>query len=351
MTVASDWRRWLPAAVLLAAASVDLAYGKEASIVVTLVFSPFVAAAVDTPRRTAFFAVAAVVAAVALGWPDGTLGTSPHAVRVAAVAAGGALSVSLAVARTRNEDRLRAMTRVADVTQRAILYPLPRQAGGARIAGRYVSADSDAQVGGDFYEVTDTPFGLRLVVGDVRGNGLDAVRLATVLLGEFRSRAHTEPDLAAVAAAVDAAGARHVTTSNRQEDFATAVLAELGDGALRLVSCGHPQPLLLRHGRVSAVTAPAGLPLCLGAGGAPAVAQVGAGDRLVFFSDGAFEGRDSRGDQFDLAASVRAHAGAALDDFVAKVFEDLERHCAGGLQDDVVIVAVEPDAGDGPLPT
>lgn len=336
------WRRWLPLAVLVAATATDLAYGKDASLLVPLVFAAFVAAAFESARATAAYAAAAVVLAIALGWPDGTIGTSPHVGRVLAVVVGAALSVSLAAARARNDARLRAVTRVADAAQLAILHPLPSRVGDVRIAGRYCSADTAASVGGDFYDVRETPYGVRLVVGDVRGKGLDAVRLAAVLLGEFRSRAFTDPDLASVARAVDAAGARHVAATGRMEDFATAALAELREGTLRLVLCGHPAPLLDRNGAVFPVASPAGLPLCLGGDWSASSTPVSSGDRLVFFSDGAFEGRDADGAQFDLAASVRARHATALDDFVAAVFQDLQRHCAHGIQDDVVVVAIEP---------
>jgi sigma-B regulation protein RsbU (phosphoserine phosphatase) len=52
----------------------------------------------------------------------------------------------------------------------------------------YHSAAEQAAVGGDLYEVLDSPWGVRLLVGDVRGKGLDAVRLANRVLGCFRAR-------------------------------------------------------------------------------------------------------------------------------------------------------------------
>jgi len=43
----------------------------------------------------------------------------------------------------------------------------------------------------NFHDVTDTPFGLRLIIGDSKGCGLPAARLATATLAGFRETAHT----------------------------------------------------------------------------------------------------------------------------------------------------------------
>jgi phosphoserine phosphatase RsbU/P len=80
---------------------------------------------------------------------------------------------------------------------------------------------------------------VRLLVGDVRGKGLDAVRLAGVVLGSFRDAAQDRPDLAQVAAALD----RSVTRAIGLEDFVTAVLVQVAtDGSAIVLNCGHPAP-------------------------------------------------------------------------------------------------------------
>jgi phosphoserine phosphatase RsbU/P len=52
---------------------------------------------------------------------------------------------------------------------------------------RYLWASEDALVGGDFYDVAVTRQGLRVVVGDVKGKGLEAVQLAALVLASFRA--------------------------------------------------------------------------------------------------------------------------------------------------------------------
>jgi phosphoserine phosphatase RsbU/P len=332
--------RWIAVATTLLAATVDLLFGVEASLIVPLVFGPFVASALGSVRDTAGVAVMATSVAVILGWMDETIGTSPHAVRVASVVVGGMMAVWLAKNRIAREQQLRAVTRVAEVAQQTVLHELPATIRRVGLAARYLSASSEAQIGGDFYDALETPWGLRLVVGDVRGKGLDAVRLASALLGEFRSRANSEPELTAVVKSVDAAGSR--ASDNAGEDFATALFVQLDGDLLTIIRCGHPLPLLAQGRAVHPVATSPSLPLCLGTEASSDEVRLAPGSRILFFSDGAFEGRDAKGDYFDLQSSFARHAGtphlgAVLDAIVV----DLDRHCDGGISDDVVLLIAE----------
>ncbi len=109
----------------------------------------------------------------------------------------------------------------------------------------YLAAAAEARVGGDLYEVTRTQFGIRLIVGDVRGKGLDAVEIAADVLGVFREVAHEVYTLAEVARRIDASLARRPAAP--LEEFVTAVLAEIDPaaGSLTIYNCGHPPPLVL----------------------------------------------------------------------------------------------------------
>ena len=79
----------------------------------------------------------------------------------------------------------------------------------------------------------------RWLVGDTRGKGLAAVRLASVAATSFRDAcARPGLSLTEVARAVDLS----VTLAAGEEDFVTAVFAELDPrGWLQLVNCGHPR--------------------------------------------------------------------------------------------------------------
>lgn len=338
--------RWIAVGTTVLAAAVDLLYGTEASLIVPLVFGPFVASALASVRDTVVVAVTASFLAVVLAWPDGTVGTSPHLVRTASVALGGGLAVWLALQRTAREEKLRAVTRVAEVAQQTILHPLPPEMRGVRLAGRYLSASAEAQVGGDFYEAIETPWGVRLVVGDVRGKGLGAVRLAAVILGEFRSRAGSEPCLGGLARLVDAAGSRLSDESG--EDFATALFIQFQTDAASIVRSGHPFPLLATRQEVSPIDTAPSLPLCLGTEGSVEEVPLPSGARILCYSDGAFEGRDAQNVEFDLQSSFARHAGASdVNAVLEAILADLDRHCEGGISDDVVLVIAETTRVDG----
>ena len=97
--------------------------------------------------------------------------------------------------RARQADRIVELSRLAAVAQAAVLRPLGPQVGPLAVAGRYISASAAADIGGDLYEALDTPYGVRMIIGDVRGKGLDAVRLASIVLGSYRHVAFERADL------------------------------------------------------------------------------------------------------------------------------------------------------------
>ena len=113
--------------------------------------------------------------------------------------------------RLRTQRAYDEVRQIAEVTQRVLLRPVPARIGSVVTAVEYLSAASGAQIGGDFYEIIETPYGVRAILGDMRGNGLDAVSGAAALLGAFREAGAVEPALEAVAGRLDAALARHAS--------------------------------------------------------------------------------------------------------------------------------------------
>jgi len=69
------------------------------------------------------------------------------------------LAVASARVRGNREERLRRMTLIAATAQQALLSSLPSAIGGLAMASRYLSATSEALVGGDLCEVAPTPWG------------------------------------------------------------------------------------------------------------------------------------------------------------------------------------------------
>jgi serine phosphatase RsbU (regulator of sigma subunit)/anti-sigma regulatory factor (Ser/Thr protein kinase) len=250
-----------------------------------------------------------------------------------------ALAVETVTAFAAQEGRLEAVTRVADAAQRAILPSPPAAIGGLSLAARYVSATAEALVGGDLYEVVRRPGAVRLLIGDVRGKGLEAVRNATIVLGEFRAAAEDIDDLVAVAVQLDRRLSGHLDL----EDFVTALVAEIADdGAFTLVSCGHPPALLISAAGIVTVDVPFALPLGLGTAPFSVTGRLEPGDRLLLYTDGLVEARGAEGAFPDVTALVQplrteADLGKALDG----VLDAVGAWTGDGLGDDLALLAVE----------
>lgn len=281
-----------------------------------------------------------------LGGVNGIAGTFGHGMELLVVLMGSALAVTVSHQRERAQRSLTTMRRIAQTVQRAIIPPLPRVLGGVRVAAEYQSATADALIGGDFYEVEDTKHGVRLLLGDVRGKGLPAVRLATKAVGSFATAAHLEPALCGVIKAMETTLRSHLG----DEEFITAVAAEFsGDTIVSIVNCGHRPPLRLSDGTVEPLT-PLAETLPLGFDDEPVTARydLPPGSQVLLYTDGLIEARDRQGQMFPLVETCRALPPAATPhEVVDGLFQALRRHTGGQLHDDVAILVAEPDTVAG----
>jgi phosphoserine phosphatase RsbU/P len=252
-----------------------------------------------------------------------------------------AFAVGNAALRTAAQRRLSQARAVARVAQSALLREVPPTVTAGRLASRYVSAAAEARVGGDLLEVVPDAACPRWLIGDTRGKGLPAVRLASAAMTSFRD-ACAQPGLALteVARAVD----RSVTRAAGEEDFVTAVFAELDPrGWLQLVMCGHPPPLrLTADGDLRALTPRAyATPLGLHPDIQPSTFSVSAGDRLLFYTDGLLEARDRAGRYFRLEDCLDTLRHPDLQAAVDGLLDRLLVHAGRKLDDDVALLLLE----------
>jgi phosphoserine phosphatase RsbU/P len=250
-------------------------------------------------------------------------------------------AVANSALRTAAQRRLSQVRAVARVAQSALLREVPATVTAGRLASRYVSAAAEARVGGDLLEVVSEGGHPRWLIGDTRGKGLPAVRLAGVAMTSFRD-ACTQPGLSLpeIARVVD----RSVARAAGDEDFVTALFAEFDPrGWLELVICGHPTPLRLTADGDMQPLSPAAYatPLGLHPDIRPSTFTVGVGDRLIFYTDGLLEARDRAGRYFRLDGCVDALRRPNLEEAADELLDRLVAHTGRKLDDDVAVLLFE----------
>ena len=231
----------------------------------------------------------------------------------------------------------------------AAVRRLPPYCGSVRVEARYLPATPGAVMGGDLYEVVDTPFGVRAVIGDVAGHGPDAAMWAAEVLGAFRELAQHESGVAGITFRIDAFLAGHAEPHG--ESYATAALVQIApDGsAAELVTCGHHAPLTLRDGCViepceSGRLLPLGLQELDGTCPAGSTwIPLRPGDALFFFTDGILEARSPEGVPYPFAERVARLARADPAAFLDLLQADLLDHTAGPPDDDVALLYLRPE--------
>lgn len=260
----------------------------------------------------------------------------------------------------------------AGAAQSVVLRPLPARVDGLATAAVQLSADRHARVGGDLYEVVSTEYGVRVVIGDVRGHGLGAFATVAAVLGSFREAAHDEAELGSVLRRLDRALARHFRDRAMAEhpssglppsmapdeprpvleDFVTVLLLEIGrDGQVRALNCGHPWPYLLGGDRVELLDRAEPLPP-LGPFPLPAelptadCGPFGPGQTLFLHTDGVEDGRDAEGRFFPLPetlAQVVRNRPVSPHAVLGAVLGQLLRHTGGTPADDVAVLVLHND--------
>ncbi len=231
-------------------------------------------------------------------------------------------------------------SRIAEELQRSLLPAELPPAESISSAVRYLPGSTEADVGGDWYDLVAVgPGRFGGGVGDVAGKGV----LAASQMGQLRTalRAHTLEGLspAAVLDRLDA------LVRAGPDLFATVVAfdVDLGSGRCRYSSAGHPPPLLVRQdGSVLPLDGAGSVPL--GVGTSPRLAEatvdVGPTETLFFYTDGLVERPSQPFDRgFEqLLASLATHAGAEPPELVDAVLDELVD--ADDRPDDIAVLAL-----------
>ncbi|MGW3244062.1 PP2C family protein-serine/threonine phosphatase [Streptomyces sp. NPDC001070] len=341
-------------ALILVITVVDILSPPDVHLGPFLVAPPAITASFAGPRTTAMVGGVAVVAQIVVAGARTTPLDLNHSAQIATLALMSVLATFFSHLREKHETQVTRLRSVAETAQRVLLRPIPRRIGPLRIASVYLAAEAEAQIGGDLYAAVRTDSGTRLIVGDVRGKGLEAVKEAALTLGAFRAVAHRQAKLPDLVAWLEQAISSELTApaeatppAEEAESFVTAVVADIPDDepVVRLVTCGHPPPLLLRDGRVTALEMPEPAPplgLTHLAGGELAVGlfAFAPGDTLLLYTDGVIEARDAAGTFYPLTGRLAGQPSGDPDALVERLCTDLLAYAGGCLGDDAAFLAI-----------
>lgn len=309
--------------------------------------APALAAALWTVVPTILLGAFCLLVMIGLSLVYSDLGTPYTGAAIVAVTLAAAYASHL---RLEREEMLFQVRLVADAAQKVLLRPLPRRIQDVEIESLYLAAQEQARIGGDFYEAADTPYGVRLLIGDVRGKGLQAVGAASAVINCFRENAYDQPDLRSIIRRLETSIARHslaIPAPDQPEHFATALIAEIpnGGGQVRILNCGHPPPLLVQNGKIrvlesSMPSPPLNLATLLGDHYIVDTVNFCDGDQLLLYTDGVTETRDRDGTFFPLPEWMRQLGPAPPRELLDRLHRDLLHYSGGRLDDDIAALAI-----------
>ena len=263
--------------------------------------------------------------------------------RQLAVLAGGMLAAKNAYTDEFLQARRGAPMSLSAEVQWSLLPPMTMTTPQVALAGILEPA---YDVAGDSFDYAINGNVLHLAVIDAMGHGLNAAMLATLAIGAYRHARRADVGLADLYGLMDAV----IEQQFGAEQFVTAQLMRLdiAAGQLQWVNAGHPAPLLIRDRRVAqALESPGTLPVGFG-GATPVISehQLRRGDRVLFFTDGAFEEHQPGGQQFGMERLIdfverSDQVGEGVQETVRGLSRALASARGGVTTDDTTLFLVE----------
>ncbi len=241
------------------------------------------------------------------------------------------------------------------------LIALARQPviGPVRVISRYLPAEREQLIAGDFYGVVLQPDGdLATLVADVAGHGPGAAAVATHLRAAWRALAVAGTPARAIV------GILNETLEAEQRyspgiKFATACVGSLSaDGREAcFVLAGHPPPILIADGTARPVAASPGPPMGLRRNGPWEAYNLHLPDppwTLLLYTDGLIEGRAAPEsvERYgpDRLAAAAAGLGAPLEEIDVEALLAAVRAANGRpMADDMVVLVLSAQAAARPM--
>lgn len=239
-------------------------------------------------------------------------------------------------------ERLAMERHAVEVLHDTLIRPAFPALAGFELGARYVAAENDSEIGGDWYDAFKLPDGrLMVAVGDVSGHGVGAARLMAKLRHATRAYACIDDDLLTLLVRLDA----FLLQFADDGQIATMLVVQLdpATGKFHVASAGHLPPLLVA-GDVSEFLDVCSLPVLGALDNAETVpsfqSQLEPGHALLLYTDGLVERRSESLDRGleRLMDRMRTcgdeSAGALCDAAIEASLAGHERH------DDVCLLAL-----------
>jgi serine phosphatase RsbU (regulator of sigma subunit) len=240
------------------------------------------------------------------------------------------------------KQRIEDELKIARTIQQGLLPPVLPAAGWFRAAGSSLPA---TQVGGDYFDVRQTPDGQwAAVVADVSGKGVSSALLASLLQGAFVMASGRPSDIEVMMRRLN----EFLLERTRGEKYATVFYCALDPaGVLRYANAGHCAPFLAGPGSRLRKLHTSGMPVGMieGATFQMVEVQLAPHDKVVIYSDGLTEAANAVGQFFDterLRMFLRDHAACDAAELHQSLIDTVEKFSEGGMvRDDITVLVLE----------
>lgn len=202
------------------------------------------------------------------------------------------------------------------------------------------------RVGGDWFDYWWDDNNVYIVIGDASGSGVPAALFATMAMSAIRVAAREHESVIEVMEHVN----RALCLSNSEENFVTLFFAVLNLSTLEFTysNAGHEEAFYLPAGRNEIKKLTSGRRFPLGVFDSIDLdlnlRKLNAGDRLVLFTDGMVDARNTKGKFYGLKRlerNIASHRNLSAVDLVDFLIGDVLDFSGGEVKDDVTIMVVD----------